>query len=197
MLRDVMLKHYYVYALVDPRTEQPFYIGKGKGARISYHETEALGKNNSAKLHRIREIWAAEQQVTRRVLAHFCDEAEAYKFEAQVIAKIGLQNLTNIMPGGGSSAPKPRTVRPWSYAALKEIAPKIARVIREKLLGNGRLYFLHTEIDLTDAIAKIIRLFCAHLGYTVVKTEVQKYLPKTIPCELIWNSDPQNMALCG
>ena len=32
---------YYVYVLVDPRTKQVFYVGKGKGNRVFDHEREA------------------------------------------------------------------------------------------------------------------------------------------------------------
>ena len=31
---------YYVYILIDPRNEQPFYVGKGKGKRYKNHEKE-------------------------------------------------------------------------------------------------------------------------------------------------------------
>ena len=35
-------ENYYVYALVDPRNQKVFYIGKGKGDRVSNHIDEAL-----------------------------------------------------------------------------------------------------------------------------------------------------------
>ena len=35
---------YYVYALVDPRTDQIFYVGKGVGNRFFQHIAEADGK---------------------------------------------------------------------------------------------------------------------------------------------------------
>lgn len=35
---------YYVYALVDPRTDQIFYVGKGVGNRVFQHIAEADGK---------------------------------------------------------------------------------------------------------------------------------------------------------
>ena len=33
---------YYVYALIDPRGNKPFYIGKGKGSRIYNHVNNAI-----------------------------------------------------------------------------------------------------------------------------------------------------------
>ena len=33
---------YYVYCLVDPRNNQPFYIGKGKDNRVFAHRQAAL-----------------------------------------------------------------------------------------------------------------------------------------------------------
>ena len=48
---------YYVYALIDPRDNRIFYIGKGKGNRIFQHAKDALGCNDqSLKLDIIRSI---------------------------------------------------------------------------------------------------------------------------------------------
>ena len=52
------LNGYYVYALVDPRNDKVFYIGKGIGNRVFSHELES-GKSPSSekkKLHKIRDI---------------------------------------------------------------------------------------------------------------------------------------------
>lgn len=52
---------YYVYALVDPRTDQIFYVGKGVGNRVFQHIAEAENKNacsTSEKLDQIRAIHA-------------------------------------------------------------------------------------------------------------------------------------------
>lgn len=35
----------YVYALVDPRNDHIFYIGKGKGNRVFQHAENALQEN--------------------------------------------------------------------------------------------------------------------------------------------------------
>lgn len=92
---------YYVYELVDPRTNTVFYVGKGKKSRVKAHEVEAKKGFISLKCDRIREIWAAGFEVTNVRVASFCDEQDAYDFEAARICEYGLNNLTNIAPGGG------------------------------------------------------------------------------------------------
>ena len=48
-------KRYYVYGLIDPKTKEPFYVGKGKGDRALHHLSE--NENiNEAKQRRIKEI---------------------------------------------------------------------------------------------------------------------------------------------
>ena len=44
------LGDYYVYGLIDPRTKQLFYIGKGTKNRVFDHEKESLNAHDSKKL---------------------------------------------------------------------------------------------------------------------------------------------------
>lgn len=92
---------YYVYELVDPRTDSVFYVGKGKKARVDAHEAEARKGFASAKCDRIRDIWSDDLEVVKRRVATFVDEQDAFDFEADLICEYGLHNLTNIAPGGG------------------------------------------------------------------------------------------------
>lgn len=94
------MKNYYVYQLVDPRTGKPFYIGKGKGNRISAHEWEARRGSCHPKCIQIREIEEAGLSVERVIVREFASEDAAYKYEAKLIKNIGRANLTNCADGG-------------------------------------------------------------------------------------------------
>ncbi|MFZ0270983.1 MAG: GIY-YIG nuclease family protein [Acidobacteriaceae bacterium] len=93
---------YYVYELIDPRTDTPFYVGKGKRNRIDHHEAEAKRGNSSKKCALIREIWDAGLSVRKAKLREFRDEDEAFEYEVARIAEIGSENLTNGTLGGRS-----------------------------------------------------------------------------------------------
>ena len=90
---------YYVYALIDPRTNQPFYIGKGKGNRCTSHLKETYETTiNHKKFNKIQSIRSCGVEPRIEILAYFIDENLAYEFEILMISTT--QNLTNIQPGG-------------------------------------------------------------------------------------------------
>lgn len=91
---------WYVYQLVDPRDGKPFYIGKGTGRRMYAHEAEAAKGVCSRKTRRINELRSLGAEVQKEQIAFFWDEQAAYDFETEVISEIGLDALTNVMPGG-------------------------------------------------------------------------------------------------
>lgn len=99
---------WYVYELTDPRDNTVFYVGKGKHQRIDDHEWEAENNSPSHKCNKIRSIWAEGLQIGKRKIALFWDEQAAYECEAERIDEIGLENLTNVLPGG-VPAPRKRT----------------------------------------------------------------------------------------
>ena len=62
---------YYVYALVDPRDNRIFYIGKGKGNRVFQHAKDSLNENDtSLKLDIIRSILREGKQVGLFIIRH-------------------------------------------------------------------------------------------------------------------------------
>lgn len=94
---------FYVYHLIDPRSDEVFYVGKGCGNRINQHETEAKKGSDHPKCDVIRAIWADGHEVKRVKVQTFKDEQAAYDYEAAEVARIGLENLTNQQYGGGTA----------------------------------------------------------------------------------------------
>lgn len=117
---------YYVYALVDPRNNKEFYIGKGKNNRVDDHFKElekylnlieqkiptSKGRfSNENKLGRMRAIrLEGKETVIKKILENTTEKA-AYILEEILIERFGrkcLKNgqLTNLEPGGKWNYPK-------------------------------------------------------------------------------------------
>jgi hypothetical protein len=92
---------YYVYLLIDPRTDKPFYVGKGCGNRINQHLIGALKTNTKEKnkIRTIRDIESSGLSVKLVVLRHGLTQKEAFEVESSMIDFIGKDHLTNIVSG--------------------------------------------------------------------------------------------------
>src|SRR5215469_11123053 len=104
---------FYVYALCDPLTEKPFYIGKGQGSR-AYHHVKDVRRgrvSNEAKTARIQSLLDRGQEPLVRILEWFADERKALAREAALIAE--LPDLTNIALSDSprSKAQEPKSLR--------------------------------------------------------------------------------------
>ena len=98
------LQGFYVYALIDPRNDQIFYIGKGTGNRVFAHEAESgkSPRSEKAKLQRIQEIESTGHDVKRLTLNWGLTEEEAFAAEATLINLmnyISPEALTNAVAG--------------------------------------------------------------------------------------------------
>ena len=124
---------YYVYALIDPRDRSTFYVGKGKGSRIDAHELEASKGKPGEKCDRIRSITSDGCSVEKTILRHFAIEQDAYDYERYLIEQIGLENLTNITPGGGSArnqSLRAKSASEWTIDLARKVLglyPEITR----------------------------------------------------------------------
>lgn len=122
---------YYVYQLIDPRNNLPFYVGKGKGKRAYYHTYKnKKGKNteNPYKDHIIRQILCEGLEPRVEYLFHTKDESDAYLFETALIKKLGRRRydqggiLTNLCEDS-------RPPRPCYSDERREL-------YRNRMLGN-------------------------------------------------------------
>ncbi len=79
--------NYYVYMLIDPTNNKPFYIGKGLENRVFNHLSCALTDldTTNAKYDKIREITNSGQTVGHIIVRHGLRELEAFQIEASLI----------------------------------------------------------------------------------------------------------------
>ncbi len=88
---------YYVYVYIDPRDNQVFYIGKGKGNRAFSH---LYDNSESEKVARIKEVKSENKEPIIEILIHGIESDEVIKkIEASIIDMIGINKLTNIQRG--------------------------------------------------------------------------------------------------
>lgn len=98
------LNGYYVYALIDPRNNKVFYIGKGIDNRVFSHEMES-GKAPDSEKKKLQTIYAIETsglQVKRIIINWGLTENEAFAAEAALINFLNFTDdiqLTNIVAG--------------------------------------------------------------------------------------------------
>jgi uncharacterized protein len=118
----------YVYALIDPRTELPFYIGKGRGNRVFVHAAKALEAPKATdKYDTITEIVSAGMEVRHLILRHGMEDEAALEVEAALIdfCSVINQTITNIVGGHGTSAFGAMTanevIRKYQAAPLSKI----------------------------------------------------------------------------
>jgi hypothetical protein len=118
-----MSNHYYVYHLIDPRTNLPFYVGKGKDNRAWSHLTETFCKSNPDKSYQIIEIRKDNYELIVTILQSNLGEQEAFDLEEFEIRKYGrridggiLTNLTFGQIGGDTS----RFFTEETYRKLRE-----------------------------------------------------------------------------
>jgi LEM-3-like GIY-YIG domain len=95
---------YYVYVYIDPRNNEEFYYGKGRGKRKSAH---LLAKGDSAKSERIKEIIKEGERPTIKVIAAGLSEDQAYLVESAFLWKLS-KNLTNAVAGVFGSKFRPQ-----------------------------------------------------------------------------------------
>ncbi len=92
---------HYVYALVDPRNDSIFYVGKANANNRAFNHLKAK-ETDKAKSCLIAEIRKAKLEPRIEVLRYgMSSEGECLNVEAAVIDAIGLENLTNEVRGHG------------------------------------------------------------------------------------------------
>jgi hypothetical protein len=82
---------YYVYELIDPRVNLPFYVGKGKDDRVYFHLSEKTRakSDNERKFNKIQKIRKEGYEPEVKIVEYFENENDAYFYEESLIQKYG------------------------------------------------------------------------------------------------------------
>jgi hypothetical protein len=88
-----IMNDYYVYKLVDPRTNLPFYVGKGKDDRAFTHLKNNSKTCNPRKDKIINEIYSCKLEPIVDIFLKSLDEETAYKLEEEIILELGRHGI--------------------------------------------------------------------------------------------------------
>jgi hypothetical protein len=103
------MNNFYVYHLIDPLTNLPFYVGKGKGNRMSHHMRDVnngkMPHNNRHLFYKIKKINRLSKKVICQKIFENLNECDAFQKEKEEILKFGRKInktgiLCNITEGG-------------------------------------------------------------------------------------------------
>lgn len=157
------MNNYYIYKLIDPITNIPFYIGKGKDNRAYTHLKNQSKTCNPRKDKKINDIYSAGLEPIVDIFLKNLDESTAYDIEEKIILELGREGieengiLTNISlhsqpPSqkgkkrffteehkkklSESLKGKPKNYQTWQTGLTKETDERI-RLIAEKRSQKG------------------------------------------------------------
>lgn len=124
------MNNFYVYQLIDPSTNLPFYIGKGKNDRIFDHEKNTINGKlyniNRYLYYKINKILKSNKKIIYKKILNNVDELDALKYEIIEIRKYGRKNnktgiLCNMTNGGDGVV---------GYKPTKKVKQKISSKLK-------------------------------------------------------------------
>lgn len=177
---------YYVYELIDPRVNLPFYVGKGKDKRVYFHLSERTRakSDNFKKFDKIKKIRKEGYEPEVKIVQYFEDENDAYEYEEKLIRTYGRRDideggiLTNICESSRPPKLKGRTYQEiygdeWeeqiqkrlktkeergNYGGVRKHTEETKRKISQKVAGkNNPNYGNHHSEETLSKISKSLK----------------------------------------
>ena len=163
---------YYVYLLIDPRIDTPFYVGKGKGRRCSTHVKSVLSEKKSDNVRKdaiIKDILKESLHVVIFMRYTKLDEKTAFDKEDRLIIKYGRKGfesygiLTNLCLGErppeqlkGKSNPRFGTKR--SKKTIEKIKKARARQAPPNAETRRKISCTRTGMKFTEEHKKNLKI---------------------------------------
>ncbi len=104
---------FYTYVLIDPRTDLPFYVGKGRRYRILAHG-KYKERSNPKLYNKFTKIVSDGYEVIAEKWFESEDEDLCYWVDIYLIDHFGIKNLCNAHPGGLGGAPTEKSRKTMS-----------------------------------------------------------------------------------
>lgn len=124
---------YYVYRLINPSTNETFYVGKGSGNRAFCHQQFTDSNNNPHKDRTIQNILNKGLNVIVEFEhTDIIEEQIAYDLERELIKSIGVDNLTNICIDSRPPSRKGKT-----YVMTEEHKARLSAALKGKKKSSG------------------------------------------------------------
>lgn len=173
---------YYIYLYVDPRTQRPFYVGKGQGNRIYSHLSDS---NDTEKVKRIAELRKLGLEPVLEILKYGLTEREAFLVESAAIELLGVDELTNRVKGHGAM----ENGRARLTELIQELDAEAVTITDKAILINiSRLYrYGMTPMELYDTTRGIWKVapsrhsaelaFCVYRGIIREVYSIATWLP--------------------
>jgi hypothetical protein len=145
---------FYVYFLIDPRSDSLFYVGKGKGARALAHakEWERGEVTNGRKFSRLGEILGSGHKVEIKVLSAGMSELEALRLERGIIHRVGFEKLTNVSKGSFTDGEKALAAAKFALSRIFPISRSSPRC-RGDITNQQRL---EAYAEITGSLKAIV-----------------------------------------
>lgn len=139
-----MSSDFYVYVYIDPNTNEPFYVGKGKNGRcwdhVNYARRNCKPEQGKHFMNKIRKMLAsgATPIVEKRYEA--MDESAAYAAERRLISEIGRKDLgtgplLNLTEGGTGGSISPQIIA--EYHSRPEYRDKARDRMKDRWSNEG------------------------------------------------------------
>jgi hypothetical protein len=143
---------YYVYELIDPRTEKPFYVGKGSGERINNYFKDYPKVNQHTRVI-LEEIALSGKSLQLNIVSESLSEIDAIDTEKILIKKYGrlLKEpgglLTNIKASGFvQSTP---SVKKGKYTTVQ---------VRKEMYDTIRKFCMDSGLEISSITEKLWKL---------------------------------------